>query len=48
MDSTLGTLKACKHLALSSNAIDRIAGLKGMDAIKTLCVNEMYNHSITE
>jgi hypothetical protein len=39
MDNTLGTLKACTHLALSSNAIDRITGLKGMDAIKTLCVN---------
>lgn len=36
MDNTLGTLKACKHLSLSSNAIDRIAGLKGMDSIKSL------------
>ena len=36
MDNTLGTLKACKHLSISSNAIDRIAGLKGMDSLKTL------------
>ena len=38
MDNTLGTLKACKHLSISSNAIDRIAGLKGMDSLRSLCV----------
>eukprot|EP00961_Rhodomonas_salina_P240907 3255201-Rhodomonas_salina.3 len=30
MDNTLGTLKACKHLALSSNCIEKITGLKGL------------------
>ena len=45
MDNTLGTLKACKHLALSSNAIDRIAGLKGMDSIKSLYVTFTLIHA---
>ena len=30
MDNTLGTLKMCKHLALSSNCIEKITGLKGL------------------
>ena len=30
MDNSLGTLKACKHLALSSNCIEKITGLKGL------------------
>jgi hypothetical protein len=47
MDNTLGTLKACKHLALSSNAIDRIAGLKGMDSIKSLCVTRHFLETAT-
>eukprot|EP00960_Hanusia_phi_P036937 752603-Hanusia_phi.AAC.5 len=29
MDNTLSTLKACKHLALSSNCIEKITGIKG-------------------
>ena len=36
MDNTLGTLKACKHLALSSNCIEKITGLKGLDVIEVL------------
>jgi hypothetical protein len=32
MDATLSTLKACKHLALSSNVIEKITGLKGCGA----------------
>jgi dynein light chain 1 len=30
MDASLGTLKKCKHLRLSSNQIDRIGSLAGM------------------
>jgi dynein light chain 1 len=36
MDNTLGTLKACKHLALSSNTIEKITGLKGLDQLEVL------------
>ena len=36
MDNTLGTLKAAKHLALSSNCIEKITGLKGLDTIEVL------------
>ena len=36
MDNTLGTLKAAKHLALSSNCIEKITGLKGLDSIEVL------------
>jgi Leucine-rich repeat (LRR) protein len=32
MDTSLGTLKKCKHLRLSSNTIDRIGSLAGMGA----------------
>ncbi len=42
MDSALGTLKACKHLALSSNSIEKISGLKGLGMVLShtlsLCV----------
>mmetsp|Transcript_39931 Transcript_39931/g.125422 ORF Transcript_39931/g.125422 Transcript_39931/m.125422 type:complete len:156 (-) Transcript_39931:48-515(-) len=36
MDNTLGTLKACKHLSLSSNCIEKIAGLKGLEQLEVL------------
>lgn len=36
MDSTLATLKACKHLALSTNAIEKITGLSGMESLRIL------------
>jgi len=36
MDNTLGTLKAAKHLALSSNCIEKITGLKGLDSLEVL------------
>jgi len=36
MDNTLGTLKAAKHLALSSNCIEKITGLKGLDVLEVL------------
>mmetsp|Transcript_40567 Transcript_40567/g.92525 ORF Transcript_40567/g.92525 Transcript_40567/m.92525 type:complete len:192 (+) Transcript_40567:100-675(+) len=38
MDNTLGTLKMCKHLALSSNCIEKITGLKGLDNLEVLSV----------
>jgi dynein light chain 1 len=38
MDNTLGTLKACKHLALSSNCIEKITGLKGLDMLEVLSI----------
>lgn len=36
MDATLSTLKACKHLALSTNAIEKISSLSGMENLKIL------------
>lgn len=36
MDATLATLKACKHLALSTNAIEKITGLSGMENLRIL------------
>eukprot|EP00286_Rhodomonas_abbreviata_P016610 CAMPEP_0181339078 /NCGR_PEP_ID=MMETSP1101-20121128/29024_1 /TAXON_ID=46948 /ORGANISM="Rhodomonas abbreviata, Strain Caron Lab Isolate" /LENGTH=155 /DNA_ID=CAMNT_0023449943 /DNA_START=351 /DNA_END=818 /DNA_ORIENTATION=- len=36
MDNTLGTLKQCKHLAISSNCIEKITGLKGLDNLEVL------------
>ncbi|MEW5302398.1 MAG: hypothetical protein WDW38_002446 [Sanguina aurantia] len=36
MDATLSTLKACKHLALSTNNIEKISSLSGMDSLKIL------------
>jgi dynein light chain 1, axonemal len=36
MDANLGTLKLCKHLALSTNSIERIGGLTGLDHLEIL------------
>mmetsp|Transcript_15771 Transcript_15771/g.49576 ORF Transcript_15771/g.49576 Transcript_15771/m.49576 type:complete len:202 (-) Transcript_15771:502-1107(-) len=36
MDATLSTLKACKHLSLSTNNIEKISSLSGMDALQVL------------
>lgn len=36
MDATLSTLKACKHLALSTNSIEKISSLSGMDNLRIL------------
>lgn len=38
MDNALSTLKKCKHLRMSSNAIGKIEGLAGMDALQILSV----------
>ena len=34
MDNSLSTLKKCKHLRLSSNSIQKIEGLSGMDSLQ--------------
>ena len=39
MDNTLGTLKEAVHLSLGSNAIDKIAGLGGLDNLKSLALS---------
>jgi len=36
MDATLSTLKACKHLSLSTNNIEKISSLSGMDNLQIL------------
>lgn len=36
MDATLGTLKACVQLSLSTNSIEKITGLQGMENLAVL------------
>merc|ERR1712178_258248 len=36
MDASLSTLKKCRHLRLSSNSIDKISSLSGMDSLEIL------------
>lgn len=36
MDASLSTLKACEHLSLSTNSIDRIAGLSNLPNLRIL------------
>ncbi|GMH37457.1 hypothetical protein BSKO_05330 [Bryopsis sp. KO-2023] len=36
MDATLSTLKACSHVSLSTNNIEKISSLSGMDNLKVL------------
>lgn len=36
LDATLSTLKACKRLSLSTNSIEKITSLSGMDNLKIL------------
>lgn len=36
MDSALNALKACRHLALSTNCIDKIGALSGLERLEVL------------
>lgn len=36
MDASLGTLKACTQLSLSTNSIEKITGLQGMENLQIL------------
>ena len=36
MDASLSSLKKCKHLRLSTNSIDKITGLNGMETLQIL------------
>mmetsp|Transcript_38820 Transcript_38820/g.57027 ORF Transcript_38820/g.57027 Transcript_38820/m.57027 type:complete len:196 (+) Transcript_38820:269-856(+) len=38
MDKSLNSLKKCEHLSLSTNAIDRMAGLAGMSSLRVLSI----------
>lgn len=38
MDATLSTLKACKHLGLSTNNIEKISSLSGMENLRILSI----------
>ena len=46
MDGALGTLKSCKHLRLSTNAIDKIANLNGLDNLEILSLGRNSLKSI--
>ncbi|KAJ1626984.1 hypothetical protein T492DRAFT_842740 [Pavlovales sp. CCMP2436] len=39
MDASLNTLKKCKHLRLSSNQIDRIGSLAGLESLEILSMS---------
>lgn len=48
MDSSLGGLKACRHLALSTNNIDKIGSLGGLEKLEILslgrnCLKKLEN-----
>eukprot|EP00892_Ulva_mutabilis_P009606 jgi/Ulvmu1/7017/UM033_0076.1 len=48
MDATLSTLKSCVHLALSTNNIEKISSLTGMENLKVLslgrnCIKKIEN-----
>lgn len=48
MDSSLAALKACRHLALSTNSLDKIGSLQGLEALEVLslgrnCLKKLEN-----
>lgn len=48
MDSSLAALKACRHLALSTNNLDKIGNLAGLEALEVLslgrnCLKKLEN-----
>ncbi len=48
MDSSLNSLKACRHLALSTNNIDKIGSLSGLERLEILslgrnCLKKLEN-----
>lgn len=48
MDSSLSALKACRHLALSTNNLDKIGNLAGLESLETLslgrnCLKKLEN-----
>ncbi|KAJ2946555.1 hypothetical protein O0L34_g12609 [Tuta absoluta] len=46
MDGALSTLTACKKLSLSTNMIDKIAGIAGMRNLKILSLGRNYIKSL--
>ena len=44
MDGSLSTLKACAHLSLSTNNIEKISALSGLDNLKILRRVLLYSH----
>ncbi|PZC79783.1 dynein axonemal light chain 1 [Helicoverpa armigera] len=46
MDGALSTLVSCEKLSLSSNMIDKIAGIAGMRSLKILSVGRNYIKSL--
>uniref|UniRef100_A0A182LSZ5 Dynein axonemal light chain 1 n=1 Tax=Anopheles culicifacies TaxID=139723 RepID=A0A182LSZ5_9DIPT len=47
MDGTLGTLVNCQKLSLSSNMIEKIAGLNGMKNLRILALGRNYIKSLS-
>jgi len=48
MDSSLNSLKCCRHLALSTNNIDKIGSLSGLEKLEILslgrnCLKKLEN-----
>jgi len=48
LDASLGTLKACKHLRLSTNAIDKISNLNGLDNLEILSLGRNAIKSLND
>ena len=40
MDASLATLKACKHLSLSTNNIEKIGSLAGLESLEILSLGK--------
>ena len=48
MDSSLSALRACRHLALSTNSLDKIGNLTGLEKLEVLslgrnCLKKLEN-----
>jgi dynein light chain 1 len=48
MDSSLGTLRSCRHLALSTNNLEKIGNLSGLERLEVLslgrnCLKKLEN-----
>ena len=46
MDASLSSLKKCKHLRLSTNSIDKITGLNGMECLTILSIGRNQIKSV--
>lgn len=48
MDASLQTLKKCKQLRLSTNSIDKISNLHGLDSLEILSMGRNQVDAVSE